>query len=354
VSLRRHRTLRGASGGWSRVRKEASSEGVVVRAGESVALTCSTLNASAPLRVALTCSLAGAPARTFSAVYFTSAIANDVAVLAIVNDVGSGQALTIRSVSVEEVGTFDSPYLQLVPSGGLIEAEAAEQPTIVKLDTLSPDPFIVLDARIDCPMLPRDMPENALADSSTGSPKGFSYLKTKDFLGPVYRAIFPEGLAHRPGLVPDAIGAHAQRYGDIFVQRAGITIREGEGIALVSAAETAAGATASVGVSGWSSFEFAAVFDVEPKSTPTLSITGLHSPSEVRIFSAGTTIELAGQEDVTSGSFAWVYDPDDVTSVDIAILSLGRQNIRLTSVALGLSDASIPVQQQVDRQYSNV
>lgn len=118
-------------------------------------------------------------------------------------------------------------------------------------------------------------------------------------------------------------------------------------------AETAAGATVAVGLSGWAPIELAVQISVEPASTPTLSLTGLKNPTEIRVFDAGTTTEIAGQEDVTTGTFEWVYDPDEYSSVDIAVLSLGYQNLRLTSVALGTSDVTIPVQQQLDRQYQN-
>jgi hypothetical protein len=56
---------------------------------------------------------------------------------------------------------------------------------------------------------------------------------------------------------------------------------------------------------------------------------------------------------VTSGTFSWVYDPELYPLVDISILALGYQNTRLTNIALGFTDVTIPVQQQLDRQYRN-
>jgi hypothetical protein len=129
-------------------------------------------------------------------------------------------------------------------------------------------------------------------------------------------------------------------------------LNPGEGVALVSSAETAVGAQAAW--SGWPILHFGAVIDVEPQFSPTLTLTGLQNPSEVRIFDAGTTTEIAGQENITGGTFSWQYDTDAYSSVDIAILSLGYQNIRLTSFSLPTSgDSSVPIQQQLDRQYSN-
>ncbi len=335
-------------------RKDLAVEGTVVRAGEAVALFVQTLNNSVPLRVTATLVRVGSPDRAFTVRYFTSAISLDEAVFAVDNPAGSGETIIVRSIGVEEVGTFDSPYLQLVPVGATIEATAADTPTILRLDTANPDPLTWVDARVDVPILPLGVPESYFSEASTGSPKGFSYLKTKDFEGPRWRVAFPEYVAHRPGALSDAaLAASAHRAADIGALAAGITIREGEGVALVSAAETAAGATAAVGVSGWSSFEFAVTFDVEPKVTPTLTLTGLKNPTEVRVFRGGTTDLLAGEENVTTGSFAWTFDPDDASSVDIAVLSLGYQNLRLTGIALALADVTIPVQQQLDRQYLN-
>lgn len=340
---------------WSRPRKDAAVEGLVVRAGESVALYVSALRNSIPVRVTATIVRDGSPDHIYVARFFTSLLAQDQVVFGIENTVGSGETVILRDVSVEEVGTYDSPYLQLVPHGGVIEATASEAPTILRMDTANPDPLTWVEARLDAPVLPAaPMPENAFSDASAGSPKGFNYLKTKDFLGPAFRVAFPEYISDRPAAAPDCLrAAGAMRFADLGVRKAGITIREGEGIAIVSAAETAAGATAAVGVSGWSSWEFAVVFDVEPKIAPVLTLTGLKNPSEVRVFEGGTTNEVAGQEDVTTGSFSWTFDPEETPTVDIAILSLGYQNMRFLGVALGLADVSIPVQQQVDRQYAN-
>lgn len=332
-----------------------------VRAGEAIALIATTFSASMPVRVSARIRRSGTPDRTHSVMFFTQLIADNVAVLAIDNAAGSGETVTLEEVSIEEVGTYDSPYLMIVPVGSIdtdVTADATRTMDVLKMDTASPTPT-AFKVRTDAAILPFGMPENALADSSTGSPKGFNYLKTKDFLGPVIRAIFPEITLHKSGGLPDAfnvgIGHRASDLGFRRARKGGsqYVLREGESLAIVSAAETAAGATVAVGLSGWSSFEFAITLSVEPKLTPTLSITGLRNPSEIRVFRGGTTTEVAGQENVTSGTFSWVFDPDDVSSVDIAVLSLGYQNIRLTSIALALADVTIPVQQQIDRQYLN-
>jgi hypothetical protein len=85
----------------------------------------------------------------------------------------------------------------------------------------------------------------------------------------------------------------------------------------------------------------------------TLTLTGLQNPSEVRVFDAGTTTEIAGEESVTTGTFSTNIDGATYPSVDISILSLGYQNIRLLGIDTSV-DATIPIQQTIDRQYSNV
>lgn len=89
-----------------------------------------------------------------------------------------------------------------------------------------------------------------------------------------------------------------------------------------------------------------------PLDQYTLTFTGLQNPSEVRIFDAANpTVEITGQEDVTTGTYSGLIDPVQYPTVIAAILSLGYQNIRLTDIDMTSGDVSIPVQQQVDRQY---
>jgi hypothetical protein len=90
-----------------------------------------------------------------------------------------------------------------------------------------------------------------------------------------------------------------------------------------------------------------------PLDLNTLSLTGLKNPTEIRVFNAGTTTEIAGQEAVTSGTFTTSIDAGAYPSVDISVISLGYQNTRLLSISMAGGNVSIPVQQQIDRQYWN-
>jgi hypothetical protein len=332
------------------------TEGIVIRAGESIAMKADIQAAyrPTPLRVSATVVVSGTPDRTFAITYYANQSASmDDVPFALKNDSGSGEVVTLRNIAVEEVGTLDTPYLQLVPVGSINASSLTDATRLispVKMDSNNPDPSSWVKVYKDVALLPLGMPENALSDASTGNPKNVNYLKTKDLLGPVYRVYFPENAA-ATGL--DTMGTNtSHHYADLFGRRAGITIREGEAIALVSAAETATAAT-FVPMSGWMSLDFGFQIDVEPKIEPTLSITGLKVNSEIRIFDASTTTEIAGSEDIDSGTFQWVFDPTEHPSIDISIMSLGYQNIRLLAQSLTLADLTIPVQQQVDRQYGN-
>lgn len=87
-------------------------------------------------------------------------------------------------------------------------------------------------------------------------------------------------------------------------------------------------------------------------SSKNLTLTGLKNPTEVRVYNAGTTTEIAGQENVTTGTFTTGIDAASYPSVDISIISLGYQNTRLLGISM-TTDQSIPIQQVIDRQYLN-
>lgn len=79
-----------------------------------------------------------------------------------------------------------------------------------------------------------------------------------------------------------------------------------------------------------------------------ITVSGLQPNTEVRIFVAGTTTEIAGIEN-TTGSFVTSVQ---TSAVDISVLNLAYQNLRVKNVDTS-SDAFVPVVQRIDRQYSN-
>lgn len=89
-----------------------------------------------------------------------------------------------------------------------------------------------------------------------------------------------------------------------------------------------------------------------PPERQTLSLTGLKTNSEVRIYTAGTTTELAGIEN-SGVAFDYEYLYSAGTYVDIVILHLDWDYYKIESYLLPALGASIPVAQIIDRVYSN-
>ena len=85
----------------------------------------------------------------------------------------------------------------------------------------------------------------------------------------------------------------------------------------------------------------------------TLTLTGLISNSEVRIYTYGTTTELAGIEN-SSTTFSYEYVYVASTYVDIIIVNDSYQYYKIENLLLTNSSSSIPVQQILDRVYSNL
>jgi len=84
----------------------------------------------------------------------------------------------------------------------------------------------------------------------------------------------------------------------------------------------------------------------------TLTLSGLVVNSEVRIYVAGTINELAGVEN-SGATFQYGYNFVTGTYVDIVVHKADRIYYRLENYLLLNSDASLPIVQQLDRQYSN-
>lgn len=330
-----------------------TDEKITVSAGECIALYASTFQASFPLRITATIIRDGTPAQTFNVSYFTHVLCPNHVVFAIKNESGSGETIFIRDLSIEEVGTFESPYFQVVPTGGLIESSISTTVTALRLDTDYPDPSTFVEIKANCPFFPFGQPENAFADASAGSPKGFNYLKTKDFLGPTYRVSFPETMGVNSAAAAEGrfiVNSHKDT--DIMARKSEIVIREGEGIAIVSSAETAAGAATAVTVSGWAPIHVGITFDVEPARIPVVSGSGIVDGSRYRVERVSDNSLVSTGVVGPSGTFSFEYTEED-TPLDL------RLRVRKASASplykpfevvfsLGTSDVSIPVSQILD------
>jgi len=84
-------------------------------------------------------------------------------------------------------------------------------------------------------------------------------------------------------------------------------------------------------------------------SPPLLTLTGLQTNTEVRIYESGTTNEVSGIES-TSGTYS---DTIYVDYVDIQIVSINYKIVRYNAVDLTGGDVSLPIDQELDRTYFN-
>lgn len=329
---------------------------IILRTGENISLVTQDYNQSIPLKVDFSFLVNdGSVKRTYVCSYFLN-LNPDLTVFTIVNNHASN-TLELINFTISEVGTYDSPYLRLVPVGAVNQTTYSDPTKLVipsKSDSTYPDPSSWVNIYKDVLMTPLGVPEVYLSQSSTGTPAGVSYLQTKDFDGPVYRTFFPEFVHNVLNTrTPDVLGfGFGQKNNDLVTHRSSITIREGEGLALVSSAETAVGLTSGVGVSGYGFYNVSIVFDIEPKTSPYLTLTGVQNNSSVVILTSGTQTQLASSTNVTGGTFSWNYDPDLVSNVDIFVHHVDYQWLNLT-VSLDANGLTIPIQQISDRQYEN-
>lgn len=321
-----------------------------VNTGEAIVLMPEDVRASMPLRVHAVASVNG---KTVVWEYVTQTVPG-ISLFSLENT--GAATVKLLSLGIQEVGTTDTPYLRLVPVGQIKGEDVADasrqiQAQITAMDSSYPG-LSALTIYTDVGFVPFGVPEQYLTDTTAGTPRGFNYLHTKDFNGPTLRAFFPELEMVKPGgATEDMIGyGYGMRNTDIGLLQSGICINPGEGIAIVASAETAVGVQAAF--SGWPSLTFAAQIDDEPVSSPYLNITGLQSGSDIVVLVAGTGTILQQIDAYSSSAWAWNYDPDTVTSVDVCIYKPGFVPLSIRNLSLTVAGASIPVAQAQDRNYS--
>lgn len=332
---------------------------LTIRPGESLVVAVSTatpFNSTIPIRTNLTLALDYATESVYVAELFTPCIDPGQAVLTIRNDAASGRVLRILGMGFQELGTFDSPYFRLVPIGALDATAALESSRNLlnsearKLDSSQPD-LNSSQCRVwqDVPILPYGVPQSYLAEASAGLPKGYNYLHTKDFDGPQYSTLFPEFVAACAVNVdgaPMALPQAGLRWKcDAYSK---IVLREGEGIALVSSAETATAGT-TVGASGWIPFDIGITFSVEAAFVPSLTVSGVVAGSDVVILAAGTTTVLADGQEIAGTTFA--FTSDDPVYIDVCVFKAGYIPLYVRNYYLSAPNVTLPVAQVVDRAY---
>ncbi len=84
------------------------------------------------------------------------------------------------------------------------------------------------------------------------------------------------------------------------------------------------------------------------RTITTLTLTGLQTNTEVRVYGAGTTTELAGVEN-SSTTFTTTLE---ASSVDIVVHALGYEYQKIAGADTS-ADLTLPIQQRFDRNYRN-
>lgn len=333
----------GASGGYN-------SEAVTLRQNEAVALVMDATAGSMtnPMRVSVTAGINGKTvAWNFNANSYPGQ-----ALFSLENT--SANPVTLLAWSVMDLGTTDTPTLRVVPIGQMYAPDVADtcKQNVGVMPMDSTYPAFPGALYTDIGFIPQGVPEVEISPASAGTPAGMNYLHTRDFWGPMYRNMLVEA-CHMKGVgsgIPDAFGmSYGHAGADLLCRKAGITLNQGEGIAIVNSAETAVGVQAAYGA--WQPMTFSAQVDVEPAASPYLNITGLVTGSDIVVLVPGTGTILQ-QIDAYSGSaWAWNYDPDAVTGADVCIYKPGYVPYSVRGLTLGVGGASVPVQQLADRNY---
>ena len=88
--------------------------------------------------------------------------------------------------------------------------------------------------------------------------------------------------------------------------------------------------------------------NVTISTSTSFAATGLQQNSEVRIYIAGTTTEIAGVES-TSGTYTTTLG---VSAIDLVVINLEYLAIKIKGIDT-TTDTAIPIQQVFDRQYQN-
>jgi len=91
---------------------------------------------------------------------------------------------------------------------------------------------------------------------------------------------------------------------------------------------------------------------VSIQNAVTLTLTGLVSGSEVRIYDHGTGNERAGVEN-SGETFEFTYNYSANDYVDIVVHNIHYVYLRIENVLLGNTPSTIPIQQRYDRWYDN-
>jgi hypothetical protein len=83
----------------------------------------------------------------------------------------------------------------------------------------------------------------------------------------------------------------------------------------------------------------------------TLTITGLVTGSDIVIYEAGTTTVLEDAQENAGSTYAFYYDSLAGSDIDVGVFLAGYRPAYVRGYTLGSSNSSLPVAQQIDRDY---
>ena len=133
-----------------------SVEAIKVNPGQSLIFGITVLTSSIPLKLS-------AMVRVDGHCYmigenFTMKTDRE-SMLVLENAVGSGKVIELLELSIEELGTYDSPYFQLVPVGALDATASSDSTKLVPVSKLDSDyPDATFKVYQDIPILPFGVP----------------------------------------------------------------------------------------------------------------------------------------------------------------------------------------------------
>jgi hypothetical protein len=90
----------------------------------------------------------------------------------------------------------------------------------------------------------------------------------------------------------------------------------------------------------------------QPPQVATFALTNLKPNTEVRVYKTSDMSDIAGEEDIDDGSFEYNYTWSVDIPITVSVVSLAYQDIQFQTT-LTAAGTSIPISQQIDRQYFN-
>lgn len=211
-------------------------------------------------------------------VYFTTVVATpnsfDNCLFYLMNK-HSTYTIKILRLNMSEMGDISTPFFMLVPIAGVNPSTITDSYRVISAtpyDSQSPSLSSVAGMYADTPVQAYGVPEVYLSEASISNPKGMNYLNIKDFIGPAYQVQFAEIYTNTwtDGLLTTIACANKNRdANNLFASPHPIVLNEGDGIAIVSAAENVLSTTNMVNLTSLGSYSFNIDFTVE---SPTVSI----------------------------------------------------------------------------------